>query len=170
MEEPSMNSHDAEGDLQDLVSSPIVTSKSKITKETYRNKETELSNLLQTSYFDMDQLFQKYLNIFVDNAESDASVKKNLKIAFFIIVMIVLLVLVAMPFVVLLVVILNKIPISYSQFAIAVLSSTVEIITSLIVLPKIIAEYLFNKDEDKNKTDIIARMQKYNKNKRDRMQ
>ena len=68
------------------------------------------------------------------------------------------------------VVILNKIPISYSQFAIAVLSSTVEIITSLIVLPKIIAEYLFNKDEDKNKTDIIARMQKYNKNKRDRMQ
>jgi hypothetical protein len=170
MEEPSMNSHEAEGDLQDLVSSPIVTSKSKITKETYRNKETELSNLLQTSYFDMDQLFQKYLNIFVDNAESDASVKKNLKIAFFIIVMIVLLVLVAMPFVVLLVVILNKIPISYSQFAIAVLSSTVEIITSLIVLPKIIAEYLFNKDEDKNKTDIIARMQKYNKNKRDRMQ
>ena len=168
MEEPSMNSHEA--DLQDLVSSPIVTSKSKITKETYRNKETELSNLLQTSYFDMDQLFQKYLNIFVDNAESDASVKKNLKIAFFIIVMIVLLVLVAMPFVVLLVVILNKIPISYSQFAIAVLSSTVEIITSLIVLPKIIAEYLFNKDEDKNKTDIIARMQKYNKNKRDRMQ
>lgn len=151
MEEPSMNSHEAEGDLQDLVSSPIVTSKSKITKETYRNKETELSNLLQTSYFDMDQLFQKYLNIFVDNAESDASVKKNLKIAFFIIVMIVLLVLVAMPFVVLLVVILNKIPISYSQFAIAVLSSTVEIITSLIVLPKIIAEYLFNKDEDKNK-------------------
>lgn len=170
MEEPSMNSHEAEGDLQDLVSSPIVTSKSKITKETYRNKETELSNLLQTSYFDMDQLFQKYLNIFVDNAESDASVKKNLKIAFFIIVMIVLLALVAMPFVVLLVVILNKIPISYSQFAIAVLSSTVEIITSLIVLPKIIAEYLFNKDEDKNKTDIIARMQKYNKNKRDRMQ
>ncbi len=170
MEEPSMNSHEAEGDLQDLVSSPIVTSKSKITKETYRNKETELSNLLQTSYFDMDQLFQKYLNIFVDNAESDASIKKNLKIAFFIIVMIVLLVLVAMPFVVLLVVILNKIPISYSQFAIAVLSSTVEIITSLIVLPKIIAEYLFNKDEDKNKTDIIARMQKYNKNKRDRMQ
>ena len=146
MEEPSMNSHEAEGDLQDLVSSPIVTSKSKITKETYRNKETELSNLLQTSYFDMDQLFQKYLNIFVDNAESDASVKKNLKIAFFIIVMIVLLVLVAMPFVVLLVVILNKIPISYSQFAIAVLSSTVEIITSLIVLPKMIAEYLFNKD------------------------
>ena len=170
MEEPSMNSHEAEGDLQDRVSSPIVTSKSKITKETYRNKETELSNLLQTSYFDMDQLFQKYLNIFVDNAESDASIKKNLKIAFFIIVMIVLLVLVAMPFVVLLVVILNKIPISYSQFAIAVLSSTVEIITSLIVLPKIIAEYLFNKDEDKNKTDIIARMQKYNKNKRDRMQ
>ena len=170
MEEPSMNSHEAEGDLQDLVSSTTVTSKSKITKETYRNKETELSNLLQTSYFDMDQLFQKYLNIFVDNAESDASIKKNLKIAFFIIVMIVLLVLVAMPFVVLLVVILNKIPISYSQFAIAVLSSTVEIITSLIVLPKIIAEYLFNKDEDKNKTDIIARMQKYNKNKRDRMQ
>ena len=59
MEEPSMNSHEAEGDLQDLVSSPIVTSKSKITKETYRNKETELSNLLQTSYFDMDQLFQE---------------------------------------------------------------------------------------------------------------
>lgn len=41
------------------------------------------------------------------------------------------------------------------------LSITVEIIASIIILPKIIAEYLFNKEEDKSTTDIMAVFHNY---------
>lgn len=46
------------------------------------------------------------------------------------------------------------------------LTSLAEIVSAIVVLPKIIAKYLFNKKEDDNKIKIIFDMQAYNKEKR----
>jgi hypothetical protein len=42
----------------------------------------------------------------------------------------------------------------------------IELVSAIIVLPKIIAEYLFNKEEDSNMMQIIKSMQEYNEKKR----
>lgn len=47
------------------------------------------------------------------------------------------------------------------------ITSSVETVSAIVVLPKIIAKYLFNKDEDANKTNIIKGMQDYNVSKKD---
>lgn len=47
------------------------------------------------------------------------------------------------------------------------ITSLAETLSAVIVLPKIIAEYLFNKTEEKNKIDIISNMQIYNRGKRE---
>lgn len=44
----------------------------------------------------------------------------------------------------------------------SIIASFVEIISSFIILPKIIAEYLFDKEEDKNLINLIIKMQDYN--------
>ena len=48
------------------------------------------------------------------------------------------------------------------------ISSTAEVVSSIIVLPKIIAKHLFKKEED-NKREIISNMQTYNHEKQKRM-
>ena len=47
------------------------------------------------------------------------------------------------------------------------ISVLIELVSAIIVLPKIIAEYLFNKEEDRNMTEIIKSMQNYNEKKHD---
>lgn len=49
------------------------------------------------------------------------------------------------------------------------ISSTAEVVSSIIVLPKIIAKHLFNKKEEDNKREIISNMQTYNHEKQKRM-
>ena len=49
------------------------------------------------------------------------------------------------------------------------ISSTAEVVSSIIVLPKIIAKYLFNKKEEDNKRQIISNMQTYNHDKQNKM-
>lgn len=49
------------------------------------------------------------------------------------------------------------------------ISSTAEVVSSIIVLPKIIAKYLFNKKEEDNKRQIISNMQNYNHDKQNKM-
>ena len=49
------------------------------------------------------------------------------------------------------------------------ISSTAEVVSSIIVLPKIIAKYLFNKKEEDNKREIISNMQEYNHEKQNKM-
>ena len=46
-------------------------------------------------------------------------------------------------------------------FAIAVISSMVELFAGIIVLPKIIAQYLFDKDEDKIYFELIKDLRDY---------
>lgn len=45
------------------------------------------------------------------------------------------------------------------------ISSLTETLSAIIILPKIIAKYLFNKKEEENKIQIISNMQLYNKEK-----
>ena len=46
------------------------------------------------------------------------------------------------------------------------ISSLAETLSAIIILPKIIAKYLFNKKEENNKVKIISNMRVYNKEKR----
>lgn len=45
------------------------------------------------------------------------------------------------------------------------ISSLAETLSAIIILPKIIAKYLFNKKEEENKIQIISNIQLYNKEK-----
>ena len=48
-------------------------------------------------------------------------------------------------------------------------AATVALASALIVLPKIIAEYLFNTSDEKNMVEIIKNMQEYDKSVRDKI-
>ncbi len=50
-----------------------------------------------------------------------------------------------------------------------VLGSLGEFITAFIILPKIIAKYLFDKEEDTNLTNLIIKMQDYNLNSKNKV-
>lgn len=54
---------------------------------------------------------------------------------------------------------------SETSMIVAMISVLIELVSAIIVLPKIIAEYLFNKEEDKNMMEIIKSMQNYNEKK-----
>lgn len=54
---------------------------------------------------------------------------------------------------------------SDTGIVVALLSVLVEVVSAIIVLPKIIAEYLFNKEEDRSMMEIIKSMQNYNEKK-----
>lgn len=48
---------------------------------------------------------------------------------------------------------------------VSLVSILFELVSAIIILPKIIAEYLFNKQEDEKLLQIIESMQKYNQDK-----
>jgi predicted PurR-regulated permease PerM len=66
-----------------------------------------------------------------------------------------------------LVIVLKSKGITTGALITALLTTLVELVSAIIVLPKIIAEYLFNKEEDKNMMEIIKSMQTYNEKKQD---
>jgi hypothetical protein len=57
--------------------------------------------------------------------------------------------------------------VSDAKTIVAIGGMLIEGITAILVLPKIIAEYLFNKEEEKHRMEIIQSMQAYNDHKKE---
>lgn len=115
------------------------------------------------AYMATDNEFIVFLKNFVEMQKQKDDLKLHLKDQFFWLVMISFLVLIVTPLIIVLVA--HK----YSDITVivALVASLVELVTAIIVLPKIIAKYLFNKEEDAHMLKIINSMQRYNEKKHD---
>ena len=132
----------------------------------YASDKKEISELFQNFYMHMDVEFQKYLENFNESVKNTERQKYALKIIFFICVMVVLFFIILFPY---FLVFMFRTKVTDATVITLGISSTAEVVSSIIVLPKIIAKYLFNKKEEDNKREIISNMQMYNHNKLKRM-
>lgn len=113
------------------------------------------------SYIQVDAEFGRFLTNFVDIQNQKEEQKLHLKEQFFWLVMIGFLALMLTP----LILFVSVDKMSDVSLAIAAISTLIEGVSAIIVLPKIIAKYLFNKEEDKHMLEIISGMQEYNEQK-----
>ncbi len=130
-------------------------------EEISTSEAKEFLNRERDSYIKIDEEFGRFLKDFVDEQEESGKQKIHLKEQFFWFIMIGFLVLLFTP----VFIILSVKYLSDSAFVISFISVLVELVSAIIVLPKIIAEYLFNKEEDESMMEIIKNMQDYNEKK-----
>lgn len=124
----------------------------------------QIKDLFDESYIKMDEKFLGYLETFTEITRKGDKVKRTLKCWFFVCIMLILIALIACQCFVICYASMNSQSVD-SKAIVAVCGILIENLTALIVLPRIIAEYLFNKEEDKNRIDIIKSMQSYNEHK-----
>jgi hypothetical protein len=109
----------------------------------------------RASYGQLDSHINNFIESFVTQYDKTAKQKHKLKKHFFIIVMtlftlVILTPIAVMPFI-------SKL--GTSAIIVSVLSIFGEILTSILILPKIVAQYLFNKEEDVATLKIVEIMQ-----------
>ena len=131
----------------------------------YTDDKKDISELVQSSYIHMDAEFQKYLENFNETVKKNEEQKFKLKKYFFYCVMIILFLVIIFPYI--LVFVFHEKVTDVTVITMGI-SSTAEVVSSIIVLPKIIAKYLFNKKEEDNKRQIISNMQTYNHDKQNK--
>lgn len=131
-----------------------------------RKKESDVkkdfSEILPQSYIEMDEQFLTYLKNFNDIVCRQENLKNELKEKFFYLVMIFMALIILFPF---FLVIMFRSRVTDVALITLSISSLAETLSAIIILPKIIAKYLFNKKEEENKIQIISNMQLYNKEK-----
>lgn len=124
----------------------------------------KIKDLFDESYIKMDEKFLEYLGTFIEITREGDRIKRNLKVWFFRYIMLILLGLIICQCFVVCYASVHSQSID-SKVTVAICGILIENLTALIILPRIIAEYLFNKEEDKNRIDIIKSMQNYNEHK-----
>lgn len=157
--EPKSVYEDVQTVLRNEVSSEFASVENVIDKE-----GQSIASLAKKSYNTMDMSFQEYLNTFNRYTKISEFQKVILKPVFFAIVMATLIFVIVSPYILLF---YHDDLITDTTIISTTITSSVETISAIVVLPKIIAKYLFNKDEDTNKTNIIKGMQDYNVSKKD---
>ena len=113
------------------------------------------------SYIQVDEEFGKFLTNYVNIQYKKEMQKIHFKEQFFWFVMIGFFALMLAP----LILVISIKELSDITLIIAFLSVLIEVVSAIIVLPKIIAKYLFNLQEDQYMIQIIQSMQKYNEKK-----
>lgn len=101
-----------------------------------------------------------------DILETREKTKQFMKKCFFWIIMIIFCILAISP-IILFVCMYDKM--TDSTFLVSIIGSLVELTIGILVLPKIIAQYLFNKDEDKLYFDLIKELKAYHDSKKDKL-
>lgn len=108
-----------------------------------------------------DTLFNSFLYAFINRFSEKEMQKAGIKKTFFVWVMIIFSLIVLFPVVYVVICLITN-NISAWSLITVIVSSLIEIITAFLVLPQIIAEYLFNRQEDSDLIAIISNMQAYN--------
>ncbi|MBR2402778.1 MAG: hypothetical protein IKB01_08450 [Lachnospiraceae bacterium] len=136
----------------------------KILDERGYKKELDKSESLfieaKNAYGRVDDTIIEFIDQFVDNYAIMSEQKKKLKDIFFWFIMIGFTIITLTPFILLIILLLTSVEDVYIIFG-TILASVAEVLTSIIVLPKIVAEYLFNKKEEKANIKIVGLMQQY---------
>lgn len=108
-----------------------------------------------------NQYFNELLSAYVKNADKNLRTKLGFKKNFF---NVCIGILIAVTTVMLLTIIIALFKdFETSELISIALTNVVSFMTSFIILPKTIADYLFNTDEEKNMSDIIKSIQDYDK-------
>lgn len=118
-------------------------------------------NAMQSHNTSFDELLKAY----VKNTKRNLLMKLILKVIFFICCMLILIVLFA--FLIYSSMYCLKNEVSQNSLITVMVANVISFLTSFIVLPHTIANYLFNNKEDENMTQIIKNIQDYDKNIRD---
>lgn len=124
------------------------------------NESENIFKEAQKAYSKVDDNILRFIGNFVDNQDNAAKQKKKLKGIFFAITMFGFSVVLLTPIGLIIAMgILNM----YDSYVVitAIISAIVEVLTTIIILPKIVAEYLFNKEEENSNIKIVELMQKY---------
>lgn len=122
----------------------------------FRQLDYDYTKSQNEQIIEREKLFNNFLKEYTQTFKEKSKQKKILKNIFFGCIMIVLIGVPTVSFV-----FIAKADNTIELIA-TVLSSLGEFITAFIILPKIIAKYLFDKEEDKNLTNLIIKMQDYN--------
>lgn len=108
-----------------------------------------------------NQDFNTLLSAYVKNADNNLKNKLNLKITFFYVCIIIMILITFSTVLISIITLFNDF--ATEQIVSVLLANTISFFTSFIILPKTIATYLFNTDEEKNMTEIIKSIQDYDK-------
>ena len=124
----------------------------------HRLRIIEMLNEESAIFIKTDKQFLEFLTNFVITQDKKEVQKLDFKERFFSIVMFGFLVLLITPFAL----ILSIKDMSQTTAVVSMIAVLIELVSAIIVLPQIIAEYLFNKKEDEKLMQIIETMQDYN--------
>jgi len=133
-------------------------------KESVVNNDKELSNSDINSMKNHNDFYDELLKNYVDNSKKALECKLKLKKIFFWLCMVILIIssicVIAFPLIAIFCTSFNN---DIANFITICVTSVISFLTSFLVLPKIIAEYLFNNEEEKNMVQIISSIQDYDK-------
>ena len=122
-----------------------------------------LNQYLMQTFGETDKLLNEKLIKSFDILESREILKQKLKIVFFYIIMGLLIILTISPLIIVFVFCNDS---NSYAFALSTIASVVELATGIIILPKIIARYLFNREEDNLYFELIRDLKDYHNSKR----
>lgn len=121
-------------------------------------------DLFKESYMEMDEKFIEYLSVFTKAIENSEKLKASLKKSFFVVIVIIMCgIIITLCSISLISLFIDK---NDSTFIVVIGGMLIEGMTAILILPRIIAEYLFNKEEEKHRMEIIKSMQTYNDHKK----
>lgn len=124
------------------------------------NESENLFKEAKQSYNKVDDKLLDFIDNFVSNQDGAAKQKKRLKEIFFWFTMVCFAIIVLTPIACFIALIMLKVS-NYIIVLGSITAAVVEVLTTVIILPKIVAEYLFNKEEENANIKIVEIMQKY---------
>ena len=124
----------------------------------HRLSVLEMVNEESAIFVKTDKQFLDFLTKFVGLQDKKERQKLVFKTWFFVVVMLGFFALIITP----LILILFMKNLGQTTAIVSMITVLIELVSAIIVLPKIIAEYLFNKKEDEKLMQIIETMQTYN--------
>lgn len=124
------------------------------------NESENLFKEAKESYNKVDDKLLDFIHNFVVNQDGAARQKKRLKEIFFWFTMICFAIIVLTPIACFAALTMLRVS-NYIIVLGSITAAVVEVLTTVIILPKIVAEYLFNKEEENSNIKIVEIMQKY---------
>lgn len=124
------------------------------------DKSENLFKEAKESYNKIDDKLIEFIGNFVVNQNESAKQKKELKELFFFCIMAILVVVIITPLACINLILEGTFGNDMAAVGV-VLGAIVEVLTTVIVLPKIVAEYLFNKTEEEANLEIVKLMRQY---------
>lgn len=130
------------------------------------NINTEkLNEILIKNYGETDIVLSDELKEVFKILTKREKIKQYMKISFFIVIMVIFCILTIAP---LLLFAFMYDKMTDLSFLVSIIGSLIELTVGIIILPRIIAQYLFDKDEDKMYYDLIKELKAYHDSKKDK--